>query len=351
MNNIGIIDIGANSVRLMISEVDDNGFYRIIDELNTPIRLCEDLIHSSLISEEKICLTLSTLKSYKTLCNVSGVKEIFTVANDTLQQATNKDEIFSRITTELNLDVDFLTPEEDISLTFLGVKTGIYLDSGLIVDIEGSSTHIIEYVNGEIKNTAHIPLGSVNTSYLFNLNDRVLKESLTEAENSINNYLKKYNWITSSSHKTVIGIGGTFRSLSKINRINRRYLLDLIHNYKLEDRDLYDCFNMLKTKDLRQRKKVEGLSSSRSDIIIGGSLIIKTIIDMLDEPTIIVSGRGLRDGIVEKIIMPNKKHSDILDYSLERLVSSLNLNKNHGEQVFWITKTLFNKLTPLHRLS
>ncbi|MGL5150466.1 MAG: Ppx/GppA phosphatase family protein [Clostridium sp.] len=350
MNYIGIIDIGANSVRLMLAKINSDGFYQIIDELNTPIRLCEDLILNDCISEDKISSTIATLTSYKTLCEVSGATKIYAVANDSLQQAKNKEQFFQKIFKELSLEIRFLTPYEDILLTFSGVKSGIYLDCGLIVDIEGSSTHIIQYENGNIINSAYLPIGSVNISYNFCLNDRILKEDILNAKEYIYSLLNEYPWLNTLKSNTIIGVGGTFRALGRINRFNRKYLLDITHNYKMDDRDFSDSFNMLKTKDLRQRKKIDGLSCNRADIITGGALIVKCIIEKLSETNIIISSRGLRDGIIESILTDNKATKDILDYSIDGLISSLNLNKIHAYQVYKLTKCLFEKLSPLHGL-
>lgn len=350
MRRIGVIDIGANSVRLLLSEINNNGYYRVLDQLNTSLRICEDLIDNNIISEEKICKTVSTLKSYKTLCDVSGVNEIFVFACDTIYRAKNKDEIISKLNKSLGATVKFLSADEECELIFKGVKSGLYLSDGLIVDIGGGSTHLIQYKNGEIANTFALPIGSVNISHMFNLKDRISKEDITECEHYLSNIISDCEWLKDCRDTTLVAVGGTVRSIAKIDRLQKHYLLDITNNYKFDDMSFLNSFNLLKIKDLKQRKKVPGLSLDRSDIIVGGSLILKHIIEAVNAFEITVSANGVREGLIESIISPSKVETDILDYSINGLIDTLNLNKKHSEQIYKLTLILFEKLKPLHHL-
>ena len=80
MKRIGVIDIGANSVTLTLNEVEENGYFRPIDELKTSVRLCQDLVDNDKISEEKLNITLSNLRVFKSMCQVSGAEKIIAIA-------------------------------------------------------------------------------------------------------------------------------------------------------------------------------------------------------------------------------------------------------------------------------
>jgi exopolyphosphatase/guanosine-5'-triphosphate,3'-diphosphate pyrophosphatase len=100
-----------------------------------------------------------------------------------------------------------------------------------------------------------------------------------------------------------------------------------------------------------QRRRLEGMSPDRPDIIVGGAAIFQGIINCLGVQDIIVSGRGLKEGIMFEYISNNYQPiSDILDYSLNGLVESLNINKEHANHVCMLSMKLFHALTPLHKL-
>ncbi|MDZ5001555.1 Ppx/GppA family phosphatase, partial [Clostridium perfringens] len=123
------------------------------------------------------------------------------------------------------------------------------------------------------------------------------------------------------------------------------------HNYELSDLDVQEIFNLLKCKDFKQRQKLEGIEPELADIIVGGTAIFKKIANLVQCSKIIISGRGLREGLMyeylhSKYSIPN----DILDYSITGILDTLNSDKNHASNVFNLTFNLFNALKPLHHL-
>ena len=351
MNRVGVIDIGANSVKFMLSEIDENGYFRIIDELTSSVRLCFDLIDGYEISSDKIDETLTTLKTFKSLCTVSGAKDLIVVATETFRFAKNKDLVLQRIKDELNINVIVLSNDEEIYYNYLAVTNTIYFDNALVIDIGGSSTHLAWIVDNTLKESTTLPIGTVNVTYKFNLIDRILREDIDNALEYINKQLDEISWLKDNKFDSIIGIGGTVRSVAKIDRLKTRYPFDINHLYIMNDLNVNDVFHMVKTKDLKLRRKIDGLSCERSDIIVGGVSILNQIINYVDNQKLIVSGRGLREGIMFEYVKANfKPISDILDYSIDGILSNLNINKEHANHVYSISKELFKTLKPLHHL-
>ena len=352
MNRVGVIDIGANSVKFMLTEVEEDGYFRIVDELTSSLRLCYDLLEGDRITDQKINDTISTLKTFKSLCTISGANEIIAIATDAFRIATNKDSFLKKIKEELDIEVIILSEEEEIYYNYLGVINSIYFNNSLLVDIGGSSTHLAWIIDGDIRESVTLPIGTVNLTYKFNLQDRILKEDLEQALSHISNELDSLNWLKDANFDSVIGVGGTLRSLGRINRRRTRYPFDISHNYIMSDLDVHDVYNLVKCKDLKLRRKVEGLSYERSDIIVGGISIFQRIIDFVDNQDIIISGRGLREGIMYEYINTHiSPITDILDYSINGILESLNINKDHAKNVYWLSTELFEALKPMHHLS
>lgn len=351
MNRLGLIYIGTNSVKLVLSEIDENGYFHIIDELTSKVRLCYDLIDGDTITNERINETISTLKSFKSLCTVCGAKKIITVATEIFRLSSNKDYFKQLIKDEVNLDVEILSSEEEIEYTYKGVINSITFDNSLVVSICGSSTHLIWIKNNEIINSITLPIGTVNLSYCYDLYDRITKENLDKAMANINLLLENCDWLKKENFNSIIAIGGTVRAISKIDRFKKHYPLVNTHQYLMNDYDVKDVFNLLKCKDLKLRKSVNGLSPSRGDIIVAGTLIFEEIIKKIDVSKIIISGRGLREGILYDYTHKNYNNTKTpLDYSIYGIMDNLNVNKIHGEHVFKIALKLFQELKPLHHL-
>ena len=351
MNRVGVIDIGSNAIRFMLTEVEESGYFRIIDELSTTVRLGYDLINDDVISKEKIEKTLSVLTTFKSLASNSKVSEIITVATETLSSAKNKDEFVSIIKENLDIDVIVLSSEEELYFSYLGVIKSIYFNNSLLVDVAGVSTYIAWIVDGEIKESVILPIGCINLTYEYNLQDRILIADLEAAISKIYNELIDIEWLGNNKFDSIIGVGGTVRAIAKMNKIKNRYPFDITHNYIMTDYDVHDIFNLLKCKDIKLRNKVEGLSKERADIIVGGASILHEITKYVNSSEIIVSGCGIREGIMYEYIDTHfKPIDDILDYSINGILEDLNINRPHAKNVFKLSKKLFEELKPLHHL-
>ncbi|MBQ6820583.1 MAG: Ppx/GppA family phosphatase [Clostridium sp.] len=351
MDRIGIIDIGPSSLRLMLSEVDKNGYFKIIDELKTSIRLCHDLVTDYSICNDNFSVIISTLKAYKSLCTVSGASKIFAVATESLRDANNKDNLLSLIKKELGIDIKILTCEEEIYYNFLGIKRSMYIKNSLLVEVASTDTHLIWVKDNKIINKETLPVGSVNLSYKYDLKDRVLPQSLIDTKEALINLINTIPWLKETKFDSIIGVAAIIRNIGKIDRARKRYPFDIPHNYELSDFDIKEIFNLLKCKDFKQRKKLEGIDPELSDIIVGGTAIFKNIVDAVQCNKIIVSSRGLREGVLYEHLIKNYPVSnDILDFSLYGILDTLNCDKNHAKNVFNITYNLYNSLKPLHHL-
>lgn len=351
MIRVGVIDIGPSSIRLLLTEVSENGYFKIIDELKTSIRLCHDLVNTCSLCNDKINSIVSTLNSFKSLCRVSGASDIFAVATESFRTAENKDLIISSIKEQLNIDVKVLSCEEEIYYNFLGLKRSINIKNSLMVEVAGTDTHIAWVNNNEIIKSITIPFGSVNLSYDCKLTDRILKDNLDLATEKINSYLNNIEWITENTFDSIIGVAATIRNIGKIDRLRKRYPFDIPNNYELSDIDIHDIFNISKSKDAKQRQKLEGIDPELSDIIVGGILLFDRIVKVSKTNKIIVSSRGLREGIMYEYLENNFDiTSNILDYSIDGILDNLNINKEHASHVYNITSKLFNSLKPLHHL-
>lgn len=351
MNKIGVIYIGANSVKFTLMNVLDSGYYKIIDEASSDIKLAQDLVNSNEISKQKINETLSNFRSFKSLCKISEVQDIIAVATCTLAKATNYEYFLQLIKKEFDIHVTLLSDDDEINCTYLGVTKSIYTSNSLIVDICGACTHLTSIKNGQIQNSATLPFGSLSHTYSYHLNDRILYDDLRQAISVVQDAIDNLDWINEDNYDSIIAVGSTARAICKIDRLKKRYPFDILHNYRLSSQDVHQIYNSLKCNDYNQRVNVPGLSLERADLIVGGLTIFDTILKTVNCEDIIISGRGLREGFMFSYIEDNYGPiKDILDYNLNGIMDYLHINKNHAYRVFNMTYKLFNELQPLHRL-
>lgn len=352
MNKIGIIEIGVDIFNLTLTDIDKNGYFKIIDQIHSSVALSSSLLDNTKLSEEELNITISTLKSFKSMCQVSGVNKILAVATEAFREATNSTLLADLIKDLLSIDIKILSVEEEIRYNFLAVSNSIYFDNSLLVDIEGCSTHISWIKDNCIKESISLPIGYLNTASTYHLEDRISLEDLDLATEESLTLIKDCSWLKENTFDSLISSDIIVRSLSRLDRLKKRYPLDVSHNYRFYDIDVAEYLNLFKTKDLKSRKNIDGITPRESKVIVAGTLILKNILEISQTNTLISSSNGLSGGLMYDYILKNYNIThDMLDYSLEGTMDKLGINKQHAYQVYFLAQKLFKGLKPIHKLN
>lgn len=352
MSKLGIIDIGSNSVRLIVSEIHPSGGFKILMDLKETLRIGLDVELNNKISDNKLKECLSTLKNFKLLCDTMGANNIITVATEAIRKASNNSMFINLVKDDVGLNIKVLSGTEEASLDAKSVINSLYIENSLVIDIGGSSTELAWVKDNKIIQCACLPFGSINLTHRYNIENIIdykeeakLKEFLIES-------MKDVPWLVTGNFKSIIGIGGSVRNLSRIDKIKKRYPIDSFHNYIFSDLDLSYMYNLLKSKSLKDRSRIEGLSKDRADIIVASTSILNTLAQNLNIKEIVVSGKGLREGLLYDYIEKNICCiNDILEYSLESILENHNVDLVHAKNVYTHSKTLFNALKEKYNLN
>lgn len=347
MNKTAIIDIGSNSIRMVIIAIEEKSF-RIVDELKETVRLGMDMSEKGELNPERMEKAYKTLSFFKALCDAQNISEINIVATEAVRRASNQKEFLDKVRSGLNLDIKVLTGLEEAYYDYFGVVNSIDTPSALLVDIGGSSTELIWMDNRKIKESISIPIGAINITEKFSL-----ENALDEAkEKDLNKFLnEKYNeisWLKDVRALPLIGIGGSIRNIAKVHAKKENYPLDTLHNYVLKVEDVRDIYASVKTKDFNQRKKIRGLSKDRADVFLGPLSSVIAIINRCNTSELIVSGSGIREGLIyEHILKSNTPVEDVFKFSLENHIGMYDIDVNHAAQVWKLSRMLYMELIPL----
>ena len=299
MEKIGIIDLGSNSARLVIVNLFEDGFFMVVDELKESVRLGQDMERDGFLKPQRVAETIKTLKMFKRLCDASGVNRIIGVATEAVRRAKNQRSFLDEIQTSCGVKLRVLTAEEEATLVYRGVINTMDIPKGVILEIGGGSTKIIYYNRRNMLRFATVPFGAVTLTDMFSGEGLKPEEQSAKIEEFFLEKLNEIDWLAEiDPDAQMIGVGGSFRNLFKINKMVHKYPLDVVHNFNLEAEDFYPVYDMIKVLDLDKKKKIKGLSAQRADILPAALAIIKTFITRLGFTNFTFSGSGLREGIM-----------------------------------------------------
>lgn len=351
MYNIGIIDIGSNSIRLIVAEIYETQAFKVIYEIKKSVRLAKDMTPSGELNDERVALAIETLKLFKDICGGFEVRHVISVATAAVRTASNQQYFLSRVKSEVGIDIKVLTGTVEAYYDYFGIINSMDVSDCIIMDVGGASAELIWVQDRKLKQSVCFPFGAITLSERFNL----LEDSDKERQDLIDAFLlesfKGIPWLKEISELPLIGIGGTMRNIGKIHRKKVDFPLEFIHNYTLDAGEFLDIYDSVKITNLKQRKKVKGLSKDRADIFVGAAAAISCLIRYCSCPALSISGSGVREGLLyEHILKGTNPVTDVLDFSLNSLMHMYGLQNNGAAQIRKLSCRLFEELQPLHEM-
>ncbi|MCM3175039.1 Ppx/GppA phosphatase family protein [Paenibacillus sp. MER 99-2] len=301
---LGIIDIGSNSIRLVIYELDQNGAYRNIHEDKYAARLSNAVETNGQILRPSLDKAITVLKQFKAKCEAFQTHRIRAAATAAIRNATNAQEIIGWLEQETGLEVECVSGDQEAYYGFLGVIQSIDLADGYVVDIGGGSTEITVFRDRKRLHSISLPIGAVNSYARYGGEDTWSNDHIEALCNQVAEALREHDWVRQHPGLPLIGLGGTMRTLAKIEQKRTQYSLPVTHHYEISAASMDNMCKSLPHLTSAQRKKVPGLAKDRADIIVPGILILRTVFDMIQGDHYVVSGAGLRDGILRDLMSP-----------------------------------------------
>lgn len=310
MTNLVVIDLGSNSVRMQISQIDDYGGYTIIGYFREYVRLSEKMGKEMILKEEPMKRTIQALKDFKARYTQYDHVVVKAVATAAVRGAKNQAEFLKRVKDEVGLDLQVISGSTEAYLDYVGVVNTLPIRNGIIMDCGGASTELIWVQNGACKERISIPIGSVVLSQNYNLADSISASDLYRAMNAAGQKISTVRWLGQVHNLPLIALGGSNRTIAKIHR--REVTDDVdelpdIHGMHLPPHYIFNLVSKLIAMNKDERMKIPGLAKNRADVIIGGLIPISLVLRNLQISEVIFSNCGLRDGVLFEYLRKNSK--------------------------------------------
>ncbi|WP_026478083.1 exopolyphosphatase [Alkaliphilus transvaalensis] len=350
-----IIDLGSNSVRMIIMKIFDDYSYKMLDEVKEMVRLSEGMGEEMTLKAAAMKRTIKALNLFKKLIEVHQVDETFLVATAAVRNAVNQDRFLEKVRMETNLEFEVISGKKEAYYAYLGVINTIDIDNCVIIDVGGGSTEIALVENRRIKHGISFPFGAVILTERFLGKTEIPHLKIQQLEKYIKKQLSQVEWLKKAIGLPVVGLGGTVRTLAKINKNEINFPLVSLHNYQITYHEMLRAYKKVVEAKSHERKNIKGVNKERSDIIVGGLVPVKSLCHYLKTDKIIISGNGLREGVFfEKYIKecyPGKKlFSSVLNHSVYNTLRNYDANIKHCYHIKKLALSMFDQTTELHGL-
>ena len=334
---VAVIDIGSNSVRMVIYERTSRFAFHLLHEAKSKVRLSENAYQNNgNLQALPMQRTFNALSDFLNIASSYNAKKTICVATSALRDAPNKKDFIQLIKKELKLNIKVIDGTKEAY--YGGIACANLLpeqSNALSIDIGGGSTELSLINQKNVTNTISLKLGTVRLKELF-----FDKNKIDEAIVYIDSKLEELDNIDAS---TIVGIGGTFRAISTAIMQNKNYVLNKLHGFECTSNDFKEFIASVLEADNLKLKSL-GIKSDRYDVIKPGALILDRLLNKLNVNTLITSGVGVREGVYLSDLLRNSKDKFPTNYntSVRYLLDSHVSENNYSNQLNLLSKKLFD---------
>jgi exopolyphosphatase/guanosine-5'-triphosphate,3'-diphosphate pyrophosphatase len=308
MPPLASIDIGSNTLRLLIAEYRTSGPLRPIRVERRITRLGERFVPARILQPPAMARSIAALREFARLMAEDGVRDYLAAATAVVREAVNRAEFLRRVEEEAGLRVRLLSGKEEAELALRGAASVIAGGDAPIAlfDIGGGSTEVIRPARGESPGveSVSLPIGVVHLTETFLRDDPPGLEACGRLAGHVRAVLEAVSFASPMDRLLWVGTAGTVTTLAAMHLGLQHYDPDRINGVVLERPWLVDLCNRLAGTPVAARRGMVGLEPGREDIILAGALVTLELMETFRFSRLTVSDAGLLEGLFLELCRP-----------------------------------------------
>lgn len=302
MSYLAIVDLGSNSVRMVVEELHKDGTYTEIVREKQDTRIAQNMGAELILQEEPMARTIGALRYFQTRY-ARFEPEVRAITTAAVRTAQNQSEFLKRVKAATGITFQVLTGDQEAYYDYLGVQATLKVDAGVILDTGGASVELIAINHAKNMAAVSLPFGAVNLSEQFMLANDVIQSNIEVASEYIVQSYQNLPWLSSQKGQPVILLGGANRSLARMARTRSGEAeINQIHGYEMSYELVMSIFDEIRYMTRADREQVAGLETTRADIIISGLLPLVNLMRLIEAPKVIFSESGVREGLIAETL-------------------------------------------------
>lgn len=348
---LAAIDVGTNSFRCIVVEVDPQEGFRILDDEKAQVRLGEGLNQSGLISPAAQERAIAALERMCKIISGLGAQMVEVVATSAVRKAENRDEFMQRVKARTGLEIQVIDGDREAELAILSVHHNFALDQQrfAMADIGGGSVEIVIATGRHKETVASLELGTVFLTEKFIHNDPPVDVELKQLRKYIRKALKDEEAGKELLVGSLIGSGGTVTNIGTMVMAMRGEQYESVHRYEVLHSEVVHLLAMLARKSYKERQSTPGLNPERADIIIAGLVLTDELMRYARTNKLRINAKGIREGLIlqslqKRGLLPAKSQNQDWHSSVLEFARSCRYDEQHSEQVAHLALKIFATL-------
>jgi len=358
--NLAAIDIGTNSIHLVVARFDDDGHFEVIADEKEPVRLGSGGGDMKELAPDAIDRGIAALTRFRQVADISDAP-LTAVATSAVREAENADDFIVRARDEAGIEVDVISGVEEARLIYLGVLQAVpVIDKRLLlIDIGGGSTEILLGEHSETLAVRSLKLGAIRLTRRFFKSDRLHPGAVDACRRFIRSMLSSMaRDVERLGFEVAVGSSGTIEAVATMALAARSDASAprTLNNATVSRREVEDVVKRLvSASTLAKRLALPGIEAGRADIILGGAVILEQTMATFGIDELVVSGYALREGALLDAFQRRRGGAlhhlhDLRRRSVVRLAEIMDDEPEHSAHVAGLALVLFDETAEQHHL-
>jgi len=322
---IAVIDIGSNSVRLVIYEGLTRSPTPIFNE-KVLAGLGRQVQTTGLLAPDAIDAALDALKRFRALCDTLHVRKIWAIATAACRDARNGRAFIAEAARICRTPISILSGKREAHLTALGIVSGIHRPDGIVGDLGGGSLELADVHGTRIRGGMTLPLGGLA------LQD-IAGRSLKKAERIVEEAFEDLDMLHEGEGRTFYAVGGTWRALARLHMWQTGYPFHVMHNYRINAREALEFSRLVHRVDTETLSKIEVVNAARRPLLAYAALVMENLVRTIKPKQVIISVLGVREGLLYSLLKPAERSRDPLIQAAADLNVLRSRSPKHGEEL------------------
>ena len=323
---LGVIDIGSNSLRLVVYDIDIKVPFQIFNE-KVLCALGKGVSKTGRLNPDGWQPAQNAIRRFHALAQEMRVSQLIAVATAAVRDAEDGPKFVREVEAGCDLKVRVLTGPEEAHYSALGVVAGIRAADGIVGDLGGGSLELVDIYDDQPKSGVTLPYGPLRITDQFG-------SDLAKAGKEISSAIKALDWLKAGKDRSFYAVGGAWRALAKVHIEVNKYPLNILHNYRIPlDEALSLCKRLTGMSEADISALAPSVSNRRVAALPQAAMVMEQLLNAIEPACVVVSGFGLREGLAFEQIFENGHAPDLLIEMCQELARTRGRFGDHGDEI------------------
>jgi exopolyphosphatase/guanosine-5'-triphosphate,3'-diphosphate pyrophosphatase len=298
VRRFAVIDVGTNSVKFHIGELERDGTWKTVADRAEVTRLGEGLDETGRLGAEPIARTVEAIAGMADESHRASVEAVAAVGTAGMRIAPNASDLVDEVRRRFRIDIEVIPGEEEARLAYVAATSGLGVTEGNLVvfDTGGGSSQFTFGAPRQIEEQFSVNVGAARFTEQFGLDAAVSEETVAAARKAISADLSRLEG--RETPDLIIGMGGGNTNMAAVKHGLERYDPDVVQGTQLDAAEIDRQIELYRTRSADERREIAGLQPKRAEVILAGACIVRTVLEDLGRDSLTVSDRGLRHGLL-----------------------------------------------------